>query len=79
MVEDLLKKKKFLSSKNQLYQALNRRVMQQTLSKILLYLEESNKITYNNKDGPFYGFLETRANLRKNLLFLVRLGYGFCL
>jgi hypothetical protein len=49
MVEETLKKKKFLSSKNQLYQVLGKRVMQQTLSKILVYLEESNKITYNNR------------------------------
>jgi hypothetical protein len=51
IVEETLKEKKFLSSKNQLYQALGRRVMQQTLSRILDYLEESNKIRYKKNSS----------------------------
>ena len=49
IVEKTLKEKKFLNSKNQLYQALGRGVMQQTLSRILDYLEESKKIAYNKR------------------------------
>ena len=52
MVEKKLKKKKYFRSKHQLFQSLHRKVMFPTISTILDYLEESNKIVFK-KDGSF--------------------------
>ena len=50
MVEETMKKKQYFRSKNQLSRQLPKQVMYPTLTRILDYLEESNKIVYN-KDG----------------------------
>jgi hypothetical protein len=50
MVERAIKKRKYFKSKNQLFVKLPKQVMPQTLTTILKYLEESNKVTLN-KDG----------------------------
>jgi hypothetical protein len=55
MVEKVLKNHEFVNSKNHLYRILPNKVMQQTLSRILEYLEESNKIIFN-KDGSIVWF-----------------------
>jgi hypothetical protein len=50
MVEQKIKKKKYLRSRNQLFLSLGKSVMYPTITTILGYLEESNKIAFN-KDG----------------------------
>ena len=44
LVEQKLKKKKYFRSKNQLFLSLGKSVMYPTITTILDYLEESNKI-----------------------------------
>lgn len=50
MVEQKLKKKKQFKTKHELFKSLNGKVMYPTITAILDYLEESNKIAYK-KDG----------------------------
>lgn len=50
MVEKVLRNKEWVSSKNHLYRIVPKKVMQQTLGRILEYLEISNKIAFK-KNG----------------------------
>ena len=56
MVERTLKKKQYLRSRNQLFIKLPKQVMPQTLSTILRYLEESNKVTLNKDESILWTF-----------------------
>jgi biopolymer transport protein ExbD len=49
-VEQKIKRKKYFASRHQLFVSLDKRVMYPTITTILRYLEESNKIAFNN-DG----------------------------
>jgi hypothetical protein len=64
MVEQKLKKKKYFRSKHQLFQSLRRKVMYPTISTILDYLEESNKIVFK-KDGSFVWTFKGSRNSKK--------------
>jgi hypothetical protein len=64
MVERTLKNKIFVDSKNHLYHLLPNKVMQQTLSKILVYLEESNKIDFNKDGSIVWIFAKSRKNAK---------------
>ena len=54
-----MKKIQFVTSRNQLFKELPKQVMQQTLKKILNYLEDSNKIILNNDDSIGWIFVES--------------------
>jgi hypothetical protein len=64
MVEKTLHKEKSFSSKNQLWRKLPKQVQYPTFVKILDYLEESNKITYD-KNGSIVWIFADNAKLRK--------------
>ena len=59
MVEKLMKKRQIVSSRNQLFKALPKQVMHETLKKILSYLEDSNKIIINNDGSMAWIFVES--------------------
>ena len=66
MVEKTLKKEKAFSSKNKLWRRLPKQIQYPTFSKILEYLEESNKITYD-KDGTIVWIFADSKKLKKLL------------
>lgn len=66
MVEKTLKKEKSFSSKNKLWRSLPKQVQYPTFSKILEYLEESNKIIYD-KDGALVWIFADNPKLKKLL------------
>lgn len=66
MVEKTLKKEKVFSSKNKLWRKLPRQVQYQTFSKILDYLEDSHKITYD-KDGAIVWIFVDNQKLKRLL------------
>ena len=66
MVEQKIKKKKYFRSKNQLFQSLGKRVMFPTISTILEYLEESNKIAFK-KDGSIVWIFKDSRKVKKPL------------
>ena len=66
MVERTIKKKRYVSSRNQLFLKLPKQVMFQTLSTILQYLEESNKVTLN-KDGSILWIFPGSAKIKERL------------
>jgi len=66
MVEKILKKEKAFSTKNRLWRKLPKQVQYPTFLKILDYLEESNKITYD-KDGAIVWIFADNPRLRKLL------------
>lgn len=57
MVEQKLKKKKQFKTKHELFKSLNGKVMYPTITAILDYLEESNKIAYKNM-ALLFGYLK---------------------
>lgn len=66
MVEKILKKEKSFSTKNKLWRKLPRQVQYPTFTKILDYLEESNKITYDKNDAIVWIFADN-SKLKKLL------------
>lgn len=66
MVEKILKKEKMFSSKNKLWRKLPRQVQYPTFSKILDYLEESYKLTYD-KDGTIVWIFADNPKLKRLL------------
>jgi len=66
MVEKTLKKEKAFSSKNKLWRKLPKQVQYPTFSKILDYLEESYKITYD-KDGAIVWIFADNLKLKRLL------------
>lgn len=66
MVEKILKKEKIFSSKNKLWRKLPRQIQYPTFSKILDYLEESYKITYD-KDGAIVWIFADNSKLKRLL------------
>jgi len=66
IVEQKLKKRQHFRSKHQLFQSLGRRVMYPTITTILDYLEESNKIAFN-KDGSIVWIFADSRKIKKSL------------
>ncbi len=66
MVESALKKQKSYLTKNQLWRALPKQVQYPTFKKILDYLEESNKITYD-RDGTIVWIFADSTKLKRLL------------
>ena len=64
IVEQKIKKKKYFRSRNQLFLSLGKSVMYPTITTILGYLEESNKIAFN-KDGSIAWVFESSAGKSK--------------
>ena len=64
MVERVLRSKRFVNSRNHLYFLLPKKVMQQTLSVILGYLEESNKIIFEEDGSIAWTFVKTSKALK---------------
>jgi hypothetical protein len=72
MVEEIMKKTQYFRSKNQLSRQLPKQVMYPTLTTILDYLEESNKIIYNKDGSIVWIFADSRKikeALKKSKLF----------
>jgi hypothetical protein len=59
MVEDTIRKTQYFRSKNHLFRSLTKQVQYQTLVKILTYLQESNKITFNKDGSIIWIFVNT--------------------
>jgi len=66
MVEKTLKEGKAFSSKNTLWRKLPKQVQYPTFVKILDYLEESNKITYDKNNAIVWIFADN-TKLKKLL------------
>lgn len=66
MVEEIMKKTQYFRSKNQLSRQLPKQVMYPTLTRILDYLEESNKIVYN-KDGSIVWIFADSHKIKETL------------
>lgn len=66
MVEQKLKKKKHFRTKHELFQSLHGKVMYPTITAILDYLEESNKIAYK-KDRSIIWIFKGSINSIKGL------------
>jgi hypothetical protein len=66
MVEQNLKKKKHFRTKHQLFKSLLGKVMYPTITAILDYLEESNKIAYK-KDGSIVWIFKGSSKSKKHL------------
>ena len=66
MVEESLKSDKSFSSKNQLWRSLPKQIQYPTFIKILDYLEESNKIIFENDGSIIWTFVDTNI-ARKSL------------
>ena len=64
MVEQKIKKKKYFISRNQLFLSLGKSVMYPTITTILDYLEESNKIVFN-KDGSIVWIFKGSSKPKK--------------
>ena len=64
MVELTIKKRKYFKSRNQLSTKLPRQVMSRTITTILLYLEESKKVTVN-KDGSIVWIFPDSSKIKK--------------
>ena len=60
LVEQKLKKKKYFRSKNQLFLSLGKSVMYPTITTILDYLEESNKIAFKKDSSIIWTFSNSR-------------------
>ena len=60
MVEQKIKKKKYFTSRNQLFLSLGKSVMYPTITTILDYLEESNKIVFKKDGSIVWTFKGTR-------------------
>lgn len=66
MVEEMIRTAQYFKSKNQIFRQLPKQVMYQTLTRILDYLVESNKIKIN-KDGSIVWIFADSPQI-KNLL-----------
>jgi hypothetical protein len=66
MVEQKIKKKKYFTSRNQLFLSLGKSVMYPTITTILDYLEESNKIVFK-KDGSIVCIFKGTSKSKKGL------------
>jgi hypothetical protein len=66
MVEQKIKKKKYFTSRNQLFLSLGKSVMYPTITTILDYLEESNKIVFK-KDGSIVWIFKGTSKSKKGL------------
>jgi len=66
MVEKKLKKKKHFRSKYELFRSLQRKVMYPTITAILDYLEESNKIAYK-KDGSIIWIFKGSSKSKRRI------------
>ena len=60
MVEDELKENNFFTSKNSLWRSLPKQTQYSTFCKVLDYLEESNKITYDKDGNIIWIFVESK-------------------
>ena len=60
LVEQKLKKKKYFRSRNQLFLSLGKSVMFHTITTILDYLEESNKIAFKKDTSIIWTFPNSR-------------------
>jgi hypothetical protein len=65
-VEQKIKKKKYFTSRNQLFLSLGKSVMYPTITTILDYLEESNKIVFK-KDGSIVWIFKGASKSKKGL------------
>jgi hypothetical protein len=66
MVEQKIKKKKYFTSRNQLFLSLGKSVMYPTITTILDYLEESNKIVFK-KNGSIVWTFKGTSKSKKGL------------
>jgi hypothetical protein len=66
MVERTLKKRKYFKSRNHLFVKLPKKVMPQTITIILRYLEESKKVTVK-KDGSIVWVFPDSFKIKKGL------------
>ncbi len=66
MVEQKIKKKKYFTSRNQLFLSLGKSVMYPTITTILDYLEESSKIVFK-KDGSIVWIFKGPCKSKKGL------------
>ena len=66
MVEQKIKKRKYFTSRNQLFLSLGKSVMYPTITTILDYLEESNKIVFK-KDGSIVWIFKGTSKSKKGL------------
>lgn len=66
MVEEALKSDKTFSSKNKLWRSLPKQIQYPTFTKILDYLEESNKIIFEKDGSIAWTFVDTKT-ARKSL------------
>ncbi len=66
MVEQKIKKKKYFTSRNQLFLSLGKSVTYPTITTILVYLEESNKIVFK-KDGSIVWIFKGTSKSKKRL------------
>ena len=66
MVEQKLKRRRLFRTKHQLFQSLRRKVMYPTITVILDYLEESNKIAYR-KDGSILWIFKDHPNNKRRM------------
>jgi hypothetical protein len=66
MIEAEMRKTQYFRSRNQLFRQLPKQVMYQTLTTILAYLEESNKIVFN-KDGSIIWIFADSRKIKKTL------------
>ena len=64
LVEQKLKKKKYFRSMNQLFLSLDKSVMYPTITTILGYLDESNKIAFN-KDGSIAWVFDSSSKSKR--------------
>jgi len=60
LVEQKLKKKKYFRSRNQLFLSLGKSIMFPTITTILDYLEESNKIAFKKDNSIIWTFSNSR-------------------
>jgi hypothetical protein len=69
MVERTIKKRPYIKSRNQLFRKTPKKIMPQTLTTILQYLQESKKVTVNNDSSIVWIFpdsYEIKKPLKKS-------------
>ena len=66
LVEQKLKRKKYFRSRNQLFLSLGKTVMYSTITTILHYLQESNKVVFE-KDGSIVWIFKGPTKPKKHL------------
>lgn len=73
MIEQTIEKNHDFKTRTKLYNALPRGVQHTTFKKVLVYLEESNKIAYDKNGAVFWIFARNKpglVNLKKNSISL---------